>query len=280
MRIQRCEATLGAVVADVHLDALSDDDWPSIERAFHDHAVLIFPGQHLSRDAQVSFARRFGDIEHIVGDRGWVPISNVDRDGNVQPPDTPQMEIIRGNMHWHTDSSYKPLAAKASMLSAHVVPDRGGETEWADMRAAHEALDGDTRERIAGLSAHHSLAYSQAQAGFNDRSFDYGFGEERAPLRPLVKEHPVTGRPAMFIGRHAHAIPGLAPEESATLLDQLLDEACRAPRVLRHRWRPGDLVVWDNRCVLHRVLPWDLGQARTMVHTRIAGDPATELVPV
>jgi alpha-ketoglutarate-dependent taurine dioxygenase len=278
MRIQRCDATLGAVITDVCVEQLDDDRWTAIERAFHDHAVLVFPGQHLTHEAQVAFARRFGAIEHIVGDRGWVSITNVDGRGHVRPPDGPQMEIVRGNMGWHTDSSYKPLAAKASMLSAHVVPSSGGETEWADMRDAHDALDEHTRAAIARLSAHHSLAYSQARAGFADRSFAYGFDDERPPLRPLVKMHPATGRPALFIGRHAHAVPGLSPEDSEELLDRLLDHACRSPRILRHRWQVGDLVVWDNRCVLHRARPWDLREPRTMVHTRVAGDPATELV--
>jgi alpha-ketoglutarate-dependent taurine dioxygenase len=167
-----------------------------------------------------------------------------------------------------------PVSAKASMLSAQVVPPEGGETEWADMRAAYDALDEETRSRIAGLCAHHSIAYSQAKAGF-DSTFGYGM-DEPSQLRPLVKVHPVTGRPALFIGRHAHAIPGLEPEASDALLADLLDAACRPPRVYRHRWAPGDLVVWDNRCVLHRACEWDLAEPRAMRHTRIAGDPATE----
>jgi alpha-ketoglutarate-dependent taurine dioxygenase len=160
------------------------------------------------------------------------------------------------------------------MLSAKVVTSVGGETEWADMRAAYDALDDDTRSRISKLYAHHSIAYSQAKAGF-DSTMGYGM-DEAAQLRPLVKMHPVTGSPALFIGRHAHAIPGLAREESDALLDGLLASACQPPRVYRHRWKPGDLVVWDNRCVLHRACEWDLAEPRVMRHTRIAGDPATE----
>jgi alpha-ketoglutarate-dependent taurine dioxygenase len=142
------------------------------------------------------------------------------------------------------------------------------------MRAAYEALDDRTRERIAELSAYHSIAYSQAKAGF-DSTLGYGM-DEPAQLRPLVKVHPVTGRPSLFIGRHAHAIPGLSRPESDTLLAELLEFACRPPRVYRHRWQPGDLVVSDNRCVLHRAGEWDLTEPRVMRHTRIAGDPATE----
>jgi alpha-ketoglutarate-dependent taurine dioxygenase len=116
--------------------------------------------------------------------------------------------------------------------------------------------------------------YSQARAGFTT---NLGYGMDEPPqLRPLVKVHPATGRPALFIGRHAHAIPGLDPDESEAFLAELLQHACQPPRVYRHHWVPGDVVVWDNRCVLHRACEWDLSEPRVMVHTRVAGDPATE----
>jgi len=277
LRIERTATTVGAVVTGVDLAALDDASWRAIEAAFHEHGVLIFPAQHLAPVDQVAFAERFGDIEHLFGDSGIVPISNQRRDGSLLADDEPPMQIMRGNEGWHTDSSYMPLSAKASMLSAQVVPGEGGETEWADMRAAYEALDADRRDRIAGLSAHHSIRYSQARIG-DTSEFGYGFHHGDPPLRPLVKVHPATGRRSLFIGRHAYGIPGLEPAESERLLDELLEFACRAPRVLRHRWRPGDLVVWDNRCVLHRARPFDHREARVLRHTRIAGDPATELV--
>jgi alpha-ketoglutarate-dependent taurine dioxygenase len=188
-------------------------------------------------------------------------------------------QILLGNEGWHTDSSYMPVSARASVLSAEIVTEEGGETEWADMRAAYDALDDATRERIADLVAYHSLKYSQAKAGYQNHageSFSYGLAEDEAPLRPLVKVHPVTGRKSLFIGRHAFGIPGLEEDESERLLTKLLDFACRPPRVLQHRWTPGDLAIWDNRCVLHRARPYDSGVPRVMHHTRIAGDPATE----
>jgi alpha-ketoglutarate-dependent taurine dioxygenase len=274
MEITRLDATLGAVVSDIRLAELTDAEWTEIERTFHDHAVLVFPGQQLTSAEQISFAERFGSIEVLVDGYDAVPISTVDRTGEVMAPDHPVMQVVRGNQGWHTDSTYMPVSAKASVLSARVVPATGGETEWADMRAAYEALDDVTRERISGLRAYHSIVYSQAKAGFTSTM---GYGMDEPPqLRPLVKVHPVTARPALFIGRHAHAIPGLDPEESDRLLAQLLDDACRPPRVHRHRWQSGDVVVWDNRCVLHRACEWDLSQPRVMVHTRVAGDPATE----
>jgi alpha-ketoglutarate-dependent taurine dioxygenase len=274
MRIEPVDATLGAVVTGVDLAELDDAEWAEVEQAFLEHAVLVLPGQHLDGPQQVAFARRFGDIEVLFEGYDAVPISTVDRDGGVLPADHPVMQVVRGNQGWHTDSSYMPVSARASVLSAQIVPAAGGETEWADMRAAYDALDPPTRERIAGLSAHHSIAWSQAKAGF-DTTLGYGMAEP-AQLRPLVKLHPQTGRPALFIGRHAHAIPGLAADESDALLAGLLDAACQPPRVHRHPWEPGDVVVWDNRCVLHRACEWDLAEPRVMRHTRVAGDPATE----
>ena len=274
MEITPLDSTLGAVVTGVRLALLGGDEWTAIERAFPDQAVLVFPGQHLGSDEQIGFARRFGEIEVLFEGYDAVPISTIDQAGTVLAPDHPVMQVVRGNQGWHTDSSYMPVSAKASLLSARVVPERGGDTEWADMRAAYDALDAATRARIAGLCAYHSIAYSQAKAGF-DTTLGYGM-DEAAQLRPLVKVHPVTGRSALFIGRHAHAIPGLSPEESEELLSGLLEQACRPPHVLSHHWQPGDLVVWDNRCVLHRAGEWDLSEPRVMVHTRVRGDARTE----
>ena len=279
IRIEPSPATLGATVRGVSLAALSEGEWAEIAAAFETFAVLVFPGQQLDRAAQVAFGRRFGEFDPLVAERGTVALSNVGPDGTVRSSNDPIAQVLRGNEGWHTDSSYMPVSAKASILSAEVVPRSGGETEWADMRAAYEALDERRREEIADLAAHHSLAYSQARAGLVSEastSYDYGLDQEEAPLRPLVKRHPQTGRPALFIGRHAHAIPGLAPEASERLLDELLAFACQPPRVLTHQWSAGDVVVWDNRCVLHRARPYDPSEPRVMHHTRILGDPATE----
>ena len=167
------------------------------------------------------------------------------------------------------------------MFSAEVVPTVGGHTGWADMRAAYDALDDATRARIAPLQAYHSLHYSQSRIGHRPKAGteDYrrlGFAGDENVLRPLVKTHPDTGRKSLLIGRHAHDIPGLAPEESEELLQELIDFACQPPRVYHHDWRPGDVVIWDNRCLLHQATPFDMTQPRVMWHTRIAGDPASE----
>ena len=277
LEIEPTGATLGATVRGADLAHLGEAAWREIEAAFHEYALLIFPDQHLAAQEQVAFARRFGEIEHLFGDRGIVPITNLRRDGSLMDDTEAPMQIMRGNEGWHTDSSYMPLAAKASMLSAHVVPTSGGETEWADMRAAWDALDDATRERVRPLSALHSIRYSQARIGHTDGGDAlYGYQAGEPPRRPLVKVHPVTGRPALFIGRHAYDVTDLDADASEALLDELLEFACRPPRLHRHAWAPGDLAVWDNRCLLHRARPYDHREARLMKHARIAGDPATE----
>ncbi len=278
LAITPTRATLGAIVTGVDLINLNEASWAGIERAFLAYAVLIFPSQHLSEAEQIRFGRRFGRIEQLVADREIVPISNQRPDGTLLKDGEFGMQLMRGNEGWHTDSSYMPLAAKASILSAHVVPSTGGQTEWADMRAAYDALDEETKARITELSAYHSLYYSQGRIGHKAAmGSSYGFHTADPPLRPLVKVHPVTGRKALFIGRHAYGIPDLEPDESEKLLDGLMTFACQAPRTYSHTWQPGDVVVWDNRCVLHRARPFDHREPRVMKHTRVAGEPASEL---
>jgi alpha-ketoglutarate-dependent taurine dioxygenase len=193
------------------------------------------------------------------------------------PDDAHRMQLMRGNEGWHTDSSYMPRAAKASVLSAHIVPSAGGGTEWADMRAAWAALAPAMQAKLIGLNAWHSYFHSQMQIGHEvPVGAGYGFFAGEPPLYPLVKHHPVTGRPALFIGRHACRIEGMADTDAAQLLRELMDFACQPPRVHTHRWQPGDVAVWDNRCLLHRARPYDHSEPRLMMHTRVRGDAATE----
>lgn len=274
------DTTFGAVVTGVRLADIDGDTWEELHAAWLDHALLLFPDQHLSRPEQIAFARRFGDIELLSG-REIVPISNVKADGSLRDEDD-VVKVLKGNMGWHADSTYMPLQAKGAVFTAEVVPAEGGETGWADMAAAYDALDDETRARVHRLSAHHSLRYSQSKLGHEHSEGSdyggYGFHDDDPPLRPLVKVHPETGRPSLLIGRHAYGIPGMEPEESERFLDELVDAACRPPRVHHHRWTPGDAVIWDNRRLLHRARPWDMGERRVMWHARIAGDPASELV--
>jgi alpha-ketoglutarate-dependent taurine dioxygenase len=149
------------------------------------------------------------------------------------------------------------------------------------MRAAYDALDDELRATVESLSAFHSLHYSQAKVGHVPRDGGgyggYGFHDGDPPLRPLVKVHPESGRKSLLIGRHAYGIPGMDPDESERFLAELVERACQPPRVYHHQWSPGDAVVWDNRCLLHRSRPWNMDEPRVMWHSRIAGDPASEL---
>lgn len=276
------DATIGAAITNIDLRKLDDDTWANLYADFLKFGMLIFPEQNLSNDEQGEFASRFGEPEKLNPKQKGpnVAISNQKADGSVAQPDEYQYQILKGNEGWHTDSTYMPLASKVAMLSARVLPPTGGETEFADMRAGWDALDETTQAKLEGLSAYHSLYYSQEQAGFkHETDHLYGLHDKGAPLRPIIKTHPETGRKSIYTGRHAYGIPGLSPEESEALLTQLLEDACQPPRVYRHTWTVGDLVVWDNRCLMHRACPFDESHPRVLRGTRIAGDPASELAP-
>lgn len=282
LNIQPTPATLGAIVTGVKLTELDPTTWHLIYQAFLEYGVLIFPEQHLNDQAQAEFAQRFGEPEKLSPkQRGAnIKIANTKPDGSVAGPDEYQYQILKGNEGWHTDSTYMPVASKAAMLTAEVIPPEGGDTEFADMRAAWDALDRPMQEKLAHLSAHHSLYYSQAQAGFIHKTDNlYGLHDKGAPLRPIVKTHPETGRKSIYTGRHAYGIPGMEKEASEALLAELLENACQPPRVYRHHWAVGDTVVWDNRCLMHRACPYDPKYPRVLRGTRISGDAETELAP-
>ncbi|MEQ1888861.1 MAG: TauD/TfdA family dioxygenase [Alphaproteobacteria bacterium] len=281
--IEPLDATFGAVVKGVKLTGLDDATWRNLHAAWLEYALLIFPGQFLGRDDQIAFAKRFGTMEFDI-----VELSNVKRDGTLrlENDNDEVLKVLKGNLGWHADSTYMPLQAKGAVFSAEVVPSAGGQTGWADMRAAYDALDDGLRARVETLTAYHSLHYSQAKLGLTpaqdrapakDRAYNgYGFHDGPVPLRPLVKTHPETGRKSLLIGRHAHNIPGMEVAESEQLLQELADFACQAPRTYHHEWAPGDVVVWDNRCLMHRGMPWDMTEPRIMWHSRIGGDPVSE----
>ncbi len=272
-RVEPLEASFGARILDINLAQLTDDQFRALYETWLEFALLIFPGQHLSNDAQVQFARRFGELEFDLA-----PISNVRRDGSVRAESDGDaiIQTLKGNMGWHCDSTYMPTQAKAAVFTAHVVPAERGETGWADLRAGYAVLSDEMREKVANLSAYHSLYHSQKEAGFQpdeDGEYQgYGFFGQEPPLRPLVKVHPETGRPSLLIGRHAYGIPGLSEAESVQLLDELLALTCQSPRIYYHRWQVGDAVLWDNRCLLHRACEWDMREPRVMYHARIKGE--------
>ena len=276
--IEPIDATFGAVVRGIKVATIDEPTFRELYDAWLDYALLIFPVQHLTREQQIAFAKRFGPLEFEM-----TALSNVKDDGTLrrEADNDDRMKILKGNMGWHCDSTYMPVQAKGAVFCAEIVPTIGGHTGFADMRAAYDALDETLKARIEGLAAHHSLHYSQSKLGHDTRKSDgeysgYGFHDGPVPLRPLVKTHPETGRKSLLIGRHAHNIPGLSQIESDRLLQELADFACQPPRIYHHDWTPGDAVLWDNRCLLHQATPWDMTQPRVMWHSRIAGDPASE----
>lgn len=278
LNIDPLEATFGATVHDLDVRSIDETTFAALHDAWLEFALLIFPGQFLSRDEQNDFARRFGELEFEA-----TAISNITKNGEVlSDPDHDVIKSLRGNEGWHFDSTYMPVQAKGAVFTAEIVPSAGAATGWADMRAAYEALDDATKDRIQSLEAFHSLYYSQGRAGYlptknSDGGYDmYGYHDAEVSLRPLVKVHPDTGRPNLLIGRHAHNIIGMDPEESERLLEELAESACQPPRVHHHQWEPGDAVIWDNRRLMHRGTPYDMTEPRRMWHTRIAGEHNSE----
>lgn len=264
----------GARVTGLRLATLDEAAFQALYRLWLDRGLLICPGQFLSREQQTAVGARFGPLEFTI-----IPISNVRDDGRVREPDDPWVRVLRGNQAWHVDSTYVAVQSKGALLSAHVVTAEGGGTEWADTAGAYDALPDAMKARIADLSAFHSMRRSQALLGDDYKAGDEhgGYGADAPPpLRPLVKVHPETGRRALTLGRHAYGIPGLTEAQSDDLLNELMDTASRPEHVCIHRWRPGDVAIWDNRRAMHRGQPWDLSRPRVMYHTRIAGDPISE----
>ena len=278
VRIEPGPGTLGAVVTDVCLPALQPGEWQAILAAFHRHAVLIFPAAGLTEAEHLAFSRRFGRLERTLSQRTPRPeislLSNVDpASGAVAAPDDKLGLFLKGNRAWHTDSSFKVVPAKASLLRAIEVPAVGGDTEWADMRAAWDALPAADQQRLEGLRAVHSYAWSQGQQVGGPTILTPAEWDALPPVEhPLVRTHPATGRKSLFLGRHASHVVGMPEAKGRALLGELTAAACQPPRLFRHRWRDGDLALWDNRCVLHRGHPWPFEARRIMERATVAGD--------
>jgi alpha-ketoglutarate-dependent 2,4-dichlorophenoxyacetate dioxygenase len=278
MDITPFDATLGATVTGVDLSRdLDDVTFAGIENAWYERGVLVFPEQNLDDEQQIAFSRRFGQLERLITtDIESIPeialLSNVRADGSLWEHKSEMGLFLEGNRGWHTDSSFKRVPAMASLLSGRRVPDSGGGTEFADMRAAWDDLNLATQDWLEDKIAVHSYIYSQGLVG----GLSVLSEEEQEALppveHPLVRSHPKTGRRNLYMGRHASHILGEDVEESRALLQRLADDACQPPRVICHMWQEGDIVIWDNRCMLHRGQTWPGDQARVMARTTIAGE--------
>ena len=238
----------------------------AIDAAMDQYAVLVLHDQHLSDEQQLAFGRALGPLEDRPAQVGMekqrlkhaelVDISNLEIDDTLLPADDRRRMFNLGNQLWHTDSSFKRTPAKYSMLHARVIPPSGGETEFADMRAAWDALPADTRERIEPMVCDHSLIYSRALLGFDAFTESERAGFAPVPQR-LVRRHPGSGRRSLFLAAHIGTIHGMPRPEAMMLIRNLTEHATQREFVYRHVWREHDLVIWDNRCTMHRGLTYD-----------------------
>lgn len=255
-----------AEIGDVDLaHPLSNDDWTTIETAYHRYSVLVFPDQELDHGDHAAFANRFGEIDHSMQkkmdvDDARLPseiadVSNLGPTGDVMEDGDRLINFSRANQLWHTDSSFKPTPANASCLYITSVPPVGGQTEFADMRAAWDALSEDRRSLIEGRIAIHSIATSRRRMGF-EMTPEENQNYPKVP-QAMVRTHRGSGRKSIYTASHAGEIVGMPHDEAQLLLADVMAHATQRQFVHNHRWRVNDLVIWDNRCTMHRGRPFE-----------------------
>jgi alpha-ketoglutarate-dependent 2,4-dichlorophenoxyacetate dioxygenase len=261
------------------------EDIAAIEAAIARHAVLVFRDQRITDEQQLAFSRCFGELEETRGTGisqpgeqrlhpAFADVSNLDVDNRILARDNRRRLYSLGNRLWHSDSSFKPIPANYSLLSGRVVVEEGGQTEFADMRAAYDALDDALKAEIADLIGEHSLIYSREILGFTDLS-----ESERATMRPvrqvLTRTHPLSGRKSIYLASHIGGILGWPVPEARQFIRDLIEHATQRRFVYAHSWRPFDLMMWDNRCTMHRVRRFESSRVRDMRRTTVAGTAPT-----
>jgi len=264
---------------------LSPDEVVAVHAGMDKYAVLVFRDQKVDDDQQLAFTRSLGNLEQTANaslrapDEYRLPttfadVSNLDKNNQVFAREDRRRLFAIGNRLWHSDSSFKVIPAKYSLLHAHSVPSKGGNTEFAYMPGAYDALDADTKAEIDGLICEHSQIFSRQQIGFTDFT-----EEERARFKPvrqsLVRRHPVTGRKSLYLSSHAGTILGWPLPEARLLLRDLVEHATQREYVYSHNWRVGDLVMWDNRQTMHRARPFPAHEPRDMRRTTLMGEGPT-----
>jgi alpha-ketoglutarate-dependent 2,4-dichlorophenoxyacetate dioxygenase len=270
----------GAEVRGVTIQDVANDDaaYKDVRAAFEEHSVLVFRGQQVDNDSQLAFSRRFGEPELTkVGSLGtgthFVTLTTIGPDGNVVPPDHRYALRNKANQLWHTDSSFKRVPALTSILSARIVPDHGGETEFVSMRLAFERLPANQQEQFAQSWVWHDYNHSRSKIAPG-----LATPEERAALPPvchrMVWTNPVNGRKALYLASHAYAIEGMEPDAGLKLIDELTAAATAPNLIYAHKWKNGDVVMWDNRATMHRGRPWPANEPRLMVRTTISAGAA------
>jgi alpha-ketoglutarate-dependent 2,4-dichlorophenoxyacetate dioxygenase len=284
--IEPITESFAAEIGDVDLARpLDAATWKAIEDAFNTYSVLIFPDQHLDTTQHLDFARRFGPLETSIGTlRKDAPmrtheqiadVSNLNHNNAIWGEKSRLRGYQLGNRLWHTDSSFKRAPARASLLYARSIPPVGGHTEFADLRAAWDALPEETKRKVDGLVAEHSIEYSRAKIGFDN--FDVN---EKSALPPvpqvLVRTHAGSGRRTLYLASHADAIVGMPQDEARALLAELTAHATQRQFVYTHRWRVHDLVMWDDRCTMHRGTAFDdLRWPRDMQRATVSDEIST-----
>jgi alpha-ketoglutarate-dependent 2,4-dichlorophenoxyacetate dioxygenase len=265
----------GVTLADVASDEVA---YAAVRAAFEEHSVLVFRGQDVTDEIQLAFSRRFGPPEVTkVGSQGtgshFVILSTIGPNGKVVPADHRLSLRAKANQLWHTDSSFKPVPALASVLSARIIPARGGETEYVSTRLAFARLDAASRDKLQNSFAWHDYAHSRSQIAPGLAS-----PEERAALPPqcwrMAWTNPVNGRSAIYLASHAYAVEGMEAAAGKKLIDELMEAATQAGTSYLHQWREGDVVMWDNRATMHRGRPWPAHEPRLMVRTTISATAA------
>jgi alpha-ketoglutarate-dependent 2,4-dichlorophenoxyacetate dioxygenase len=274
--------TLGAKVRGIDLSRpVAPEVFADIETAFHRYGVLVFPEQPVTDEQQLAFSRLFGPLEVNPNYAGAkmrlrpdiADISNLDAEGRVLARDDRRNVFNLGNQLWHTDSSFKRIPAKCSLLSARELPNPSpmgdGETEFADMRAAWDALPETRKRKLEGLIVEHSIFRSRSQIGFGD--FNDEIFQRLPPVQQaLVRHHHYSGRTSLYLASHASHIVGWPGEEGRKLIEELIVFATRPQFVYQHHWTIGDLVMWDNRCTMHRGRPYDDTQRRVLHRTTVS----------
>jgi alpha-ketoglutarate-dependent 2,4-dichlorophenoxyacetate dioxygenase len=280
-------ATFAAEVSELNISKeLSVEEIDELRIAIDKYGVLVFRNQPLSDEQQVRFSEYFGDIE--IADlknnitktserrlsQMFSDISNLDKDQNILEKDGRQRLFNLGNRIWHSDSSFRPVPARYSLLSARAVPVTGGNTQYADMHAAYDALDAKTLTDISDLQCEHSLLYSRARLGMAE--FTEQEKADFAPVtQPLVRTHPSTKRKSLFLSSHIGSVIGLTKPDGRLLIEELTELATQEKFVYTHRWQKDDLVMWDNRRTMHRARKYeDTVEKRDLRRTTIAGEPA------
>ena len=276
---ERLHSEFGAKVTELDLGKeLSAASISAIERAIDDYSLLWFPEQSISDDMQLAFTQLLGDAEpsHVkLGQEGiieyFITIGNVQDDGSVFDNEHPKTRFLTGNNMWHSDSSFRKVPSFVSIMCAYEVPDEGGATQFVSQRTAFDRLPEENQVDIEPLITIHDYVFSRSKVG--DDAVSPSHANSLPPVRQrLVRKNPTTGRRNFYVGSHAREIEGWEFLESRKLLEDLLTRSTKAEHIYEHKWTPGDLVIWDNRCLLHRGSGYDADKyRRRMRQTRVQG---------